>query len=257
MRRSVPFLALSIALHLGAAGIGVLGPRGLFRRTLPTAAPQLTSPSENEVPLGDSDDGALAPDYETHPSPAPPKSHETENDPSKPPAASAPHAPAKASKPEAHPPTPRGGAGSGEAGLIGAVGEPGAILLESAFLRALAQVASFDHEWTREPLTKVASISVVATVDQTGHLRATIGSTSSLPLERAVTRVVAQLAPRKLTAHGATTHLTVTCSMHNDEVHDGFHGDVFALGASAQGRGGTAFFALATGRRVDFALTSR
>jgi hypothetical protein len=36
-----------------------------------------------------------------------------------------------------------------------------------------------------------------------------------------------------------------------DEMHDGLHGEVFAIGGSFDATQGSAFFALAIGRRID------
>jgi hypothetical protein len=45
--------------------------------------------------------------------------------------------------------------------------------------------------------------------------------------------------------------LRVSATVSNDSVHDGLHGDVFALGGSFSETEGDAFFALAVGRRID------
>jgi hypothetical protein len=43
----------------------------------------------------------------------------------------------------------------------------------------------------------------------------------------------------------------VVATVTPDSVHDGLHGDVFAIGGSFAGGEGSAFFALAIGRRID------
>jgi hypothetical protein len=55
------------------------------------------------------------------------------------------------------------------------------------------------------------------------------------------------------------TKIRLTCHVSRNDVHDGLHGDVFALsGGSFSGEVGTAFFALppttGPGRRVDVEL---
>jgi hypothetical protein len=66
------------------------------------------------------------------------------------------------------------------------------------------------------------------------------------------------LGSRAFTAHGMTTRLRVVAHVSKDDVHDGLHGDVFALsGGSFAGEVGTAFFALPAaggGRRIDVEL---
>ena len=70
-----------------------------------------------------------------------------------------------------------------------------------------------------------------------------------------IQRTLALIRGRAFTARGATTRLRVTGRVSPDEVHDGFHGDVFAIGRSFTAREGSAFFALAIGRRVDIRIS--
>ncbi|MEO6419365.1 MAG: hypothetical protein ABIP39_08175, partial [Polyangiaceae bacterium] len=56
------------------------------------------------------------------------------------------------------------------------------------------------------------------------------------------------------TARAAVTVLHVGATVSPDVVHDGLHGDVFAIGGSFEGRQGNAFFALAAGRRIDLVV---
>jgi hypothetical protein len=71
------------------------------------------------------------------------------------------------------------------------------------------------------------------------------------PLDQAVERTVGLIKGRKFTARSAKTKLVLKCVVSADIVHDGLHGEVFAVGASFVGKSGNAFFALASGRRVD------
>src|SRR4029077_5807247 len=78
-------------------------------------------------------------------------------------------------------------------------------------------------------------------------------------LRRSIDRTLLLLAPRTFTARGAVTRLHIAAHVSRDAVHDGLHGDVFALSAgSFSGEVGTAFFALppgaGPGRRVDRAV---
>jgi hypothetical protein len=47
------------------------------------------------------------------------------------------------------------------------------------------------------------------------------------------------------------TRLRIIAKVAPDEVHDGLHGEVFAIGGSFGTAQGSAFFALAIGRRID------
>lgn len=247
------FVAMSLAAH-GAAFIGTfhVGRGKAVSRPLPVAS-SLKSDTETELPLSEaSGDTEPAPDA----IPAAPVAEQSPAAPTDAPGSPTPAATTK-SRPSKPPAAGSAGGPGAQPGLIGAVGEPGAVELETAFLRALPQVASFDKDWHREPIGATATITVTAEVDASGHLQQVTDASTSTPLNRAVTRALAQLKPRLLTAHAARTRITVTCTVHTDEVHDGWHGDVFALGATAQGRGGTGFVSLATGRRVDFVVVAR
>ena len=46
-------------------------------------------------------------------------------------------------------------------------------------------------------------------------------------------------------------------AISTDAVHDGLHGDVFAIGGSFAGAEGSAFFALAIGRRIDVRVRAK
>jgi hypothetical protein len=76
-------------------------------------------------------------------------------------------------------------------------------------------------------------------------------------LRRGIDRTLVLLGGRTFTARGAVTKLRITARVSPNDVHDGLHGDVFALsGGSFAGDTGTAFFALpgASARRVDVEL---
>ena len=47
------------------------------------------------------------------------------------------------------------------------------------------------------------------------------------------------------------TKLRIVATIGADSVHDGLHGDVFAIGGSFAEGEGSAFFALNVGRRID------
>lgn len=133
---------------------------------------------------------------------------------------------------------------------FGAVGERGASDVVVAFGRAIAQVASADPEWTTTPFGDTGVVDVTLAIDDAGALvRAAIGGGGSAPMRRAVERTIAFVRGRTFTASAPEVRLRVHARTNPDTVHDGLHGDVFAIGASSDGH--TAFFALSIGRRVD------
>jgi hypothetical protein len=144
--------------------------------------------------------------------------------------------------------------------LFGAVGVRYAADLASAFAHAFPQAASADRVWDEAPFGSGGSADLDITIDETGHIVDTeIAGAPSVALRRGVERTLALLLPRAFTSAGAHTRVRVTARVTRDDVHDGLHGDVFALsGGSFAGRIGTAFFALPSGkgpgRRVDVEL---
>jgi hypothetical protein len=171
------------------------------------------------------------------PPPLHPSSRATGGDRSAPPGAAAPPAPA----------------------VYGAVGVRYATDLATTFTRAFPQAASADGVWGSVPLGSAGTADLLLTLDEGGHLTAShVGGTPSPALRRGIERTLSLLAPRTFVARGATTHLRVTARVAHDDVHDGLHGEVFALsGGSFTGDVGTAFFALPSaggGRRIDVEL---
>jgi hypothetical protein len=144
--------------------------------------------------------------------------------------------------------------------LFGAVGVRYATDLASAFAHAFPQAASADPVWLEAPFGSAGSVELDLTLDEAGQIvESTIEGAPSAALRRGVERTLALLVPRAFTSPGAQTRLRATARVTRDDVHDGLHGDVFALsGGSFVGRTGTAFFALppgtGPGRRVDVDL---
>jgi hypothetical protein len=144
--------------------------------------------------------------------------------------------------------------------LFGAVGVRYATDLATTFTRAFPQAASADAVWSGAAFGSAGTADVVLVLDEGGHLVSSeIRGSPSEPLRRGIERTLVLMRPRTFTARGATTKLRVTARVTRDEVHDGLHGDVFALsGGSFAGQVGTAFFALpaagGAGRRVDVEL---
>jgi hypothetical protein len=145
--------------------------------------------------------------------------------------------------------------------LFGAVGVRFASDLATTFTRAFPQAASADPVWQEAPFGAASTADVTLTLDDEGHLaRTTVTGAPSPALRRGIDRTLALLGTgRSFTAHGAVTRIRVTSRVSRDDVHDGLHGDVFALsGGSFSGDVGSAFFALppasGPGRRVDVEL---
>lgn len=144
--------------------------------------------------------------------------------------------------------------------LFGAVGVRYAADLATTFTRAFPQAGSADAIWNSASFGSAGTADVTLVLDDDGHLVShTIGGAPSPALRRGIERTLLLMGPRAFTARGATTRLRVTARVTSDVVHDGLHGDVFALsGGSFSGDLGTAFFALpgarGPGRRIDVEL---
>jgi hypothetical protein len=145
--------------------------------------------------------------------------------------------------------------------VFGAVGVRYATDLTTTFTRAFPQAASADPAWGAAPFGSAGTADVTLWLDEEGHLGATsIGGAPSAALRRGIERTLALLASRPFTARSAESRLRLRARIGRNDVHDGLHGDVFALsGGSFAGDTGTAFFALppengGAGRRVDVEL---
>jgi len=141
--------------------------------------------------------------------------------------------------------------------LFGAVGARLATDLATSFTRAFPQVASADPAWAAAALGSTSAALLTLVLDDDGHLEGgTITGAPAEALRRGIERALVLLKAREFTARSSTTRLRITAHVARDDVHDGLHGDVFALsGGSFAGDVGTAFFALppsaGPGRRID------
>ena len=259
MRPSVTATAvLSLALHALVGGVAV---RGLGARGAPAEAAlaldppaalagetfdvdEEGNPALNDIELPDTPvPVAVEPPASTggDEAPAPPRKHSRS-------------APPRKSRPAAS--EPPGGGGSG--GLYGAAGERTAADLATAFTRGFSQAASSDPVWVTAPLGSAGTADLVIHLDETGHVTAySLSPGAASPLARGVSRTMALLGARPFTARGAVTRLHLVAQVAADAVHDGLHGDVFAIGGSFNSGEGSAFFALAIGRRIDLRVTLR
>jgi hypothetical protein len=152
-----------------------------------------------------------------------------------------------------------GTAGStGTSATYGAVGERSASDLATAFTRGFPQAASADPAWRAAALGGAGEADVVLTLDEQGHIEATqVLGAPSPALASGVRRTLALIRGRPFVAKGKVTKLHIVATVSSDAVHDGLHGDVFAIGGSFSGGEGNAFFALAIGRRIDVRVRAR
>jgi hypothetical protein len=146
------------------------------------------------------------------------------------------------------------------AALYGAVGVRFAADLATTFTRAFPQAASADAIWSAVPFGSAGTAEVTLLLDESGHLAQTsITGSPSAALRHGIERTLVLLGPRAFTSSGPRVRLRVLARVTRDDIHDGLHGDVFALsGGSFSGEVGTAFFALppaaGPGRRIDVEL---
>ena len=147
---------------------------------------------------------------------------------------------------------------SGSSARYGATGDRSASDLATTFTRGFPQAASADPIWRSAPLGAAGAADVVLTLSAAGQIESSeIVGAPSPALASGIRRVIALIRTRPFTARGHTTKLHVTATVSSDAVHDGLHGDVFAIGGSFAGGEGNAFFALAVGRRIDLRVHQR
>jgi hypothetical protein len=151
-------------------------------------------------------------------------------------------------------------ASAGQATVFGAVGVRYATDLATTFTRAFPQAASADPAWATAPFGPCGSADVTLVLDDDGRVTSSaVAGRPSAALRQGIARTLALIAPRTFTAREPVTTIRVSARVTRDDVHDGLHGDVFALsGGSFSGDLGSAFFALppssGPGRRVDVEL---
>jgi hypothetical protein len=135
---------------------------------------------------------------------------------------------------------------------FGALGDRAAVDLATAFTRGFPQAASADPAWIRAPFGGAGEAVVTLRIDGDGALAGVqVDGTPRPSLRAGIARTIALLRSRAFTASGPVTRLRVVAKVAPDEVHDGLHGEVFAIGGSFEAAQGSAFFALAIGRRID------
>jgi hypothetical protein len=151
----------------------------------------------------------------------------------------------------------RTGGGESSAGTVfGASGERASVDLATAFTRGFPQAASADPAWISVPFGSAGEATVVLEIDESGALvGARVEGNPSPALRAGIGRTIALIRARDFTAARPVTRLHLKARVSADEVHDGLHGEVFAVGGSFDKHQGSAFFALSIGRRVDLEVT--
>jgi hypothetical protein len=255
-------LGVSLAAHFGIAAMLVAPrhePAGAFDPPPRTAGEtfELPAPDTAEVPLANA-----SPSPETAAAPALPEDGDAPARP-KPPTRGRPAArPSHAGRPSAGRAEPGAGEASssstGAAALYGAVGERSASDLATAFTRGFPQAASADPSWRAAGFGSAGEADLVLTLDDSGHIESSqVLGTPSAALAAGIRRTLTLIHARPFVARGKVTKLHLTATVTADSVHDGLHGDVFAIGGSFAAGEGSAFFALAVGRRIDVRVRLR
>jgi hypothetical protein len=241
-------LAASVAAHGAAALLAVAGHRSVVKESRVAAEPDphVLAGDTFEVPVDELPAGPTAAEATPDSHPVAPSPIFAGNV-----ARARPHVAAKAT---AGAPTASDALGEGtRPGLFGAVGDRSATHVAAAFTRGFPQAASADPLWLTAPFGSAGSIDVDLTLDEQGSLVSAQheGGDAGPALREGLRRTLALIRARAFVADGRVTRLRVTATVSPDEVHDGLHGEVFAIGGSFDGGEGNAFFALAVGRRID------
>ena len=251
-------LGISLAAHGAVAASLLVVPRPARHPPASDPAPEnagetfeLPAPDSAEVPLANA-----SPSPDTNAAPAPIEFPDA-------PARPVPPSRAKPSARPSHEGRPSAGrtgaaqtdgaAGStGSSALFGAVGDRSAADLSRAFTRDFPQAASGDPIWRSAPLGAAGEATVTLTLDDTGHIAdVQVSGSPGGPLAQGIRRTMTLIKGRPFVSKNKVTKLRIVATISADSVHDGLHGDVFAIGGSFAGGEGSAFFALNVGRRID------
>jgi outer membrane biosynthesis protein TonB len=254
-------LGVSLVAH-GAVALLVLVPRGAMPPPPAAADPAPELAGETfELPAPESLDTPLAnasPSPDTNAPPAPvefPDAPARPKPPERAKAASRPSHQARPSGGHAPPGSTDGAPGaSGSTATFGAVGDRSAADLTRAFTRGFPQAASGDPVWRSVPFGAAGEATLVLTLDDAGRITdvQVVGSPSPA-LAQGIKRTMALIKGRPFTARGKVTRLRLSATVIPNTIPDGLHGDVFAIGASAD----ESFFALSIGRRVELRVRAQ
>lgn len=247
---------MSLAAHGAVAAIFLVAPRAEQR---PLDPPPQNAGETFELPAPESAETPLAnasPSPDTHATSAPVEAPDAPARPTPPAKAKAAERPSHQGRPSAGRSTssPSDGApgSSGTTALFGAVGDRSATDLARAFTRDFPQAASGDPVWRSAPLGDTGEATLLLTLDDSGHIAdVQVVGAPGAPLGQGIRRTITLIKGRPFVARSKVTKLRLSATVSADTVHDGLHGDVFAIGGSFAEGEGAAFFALNVGRRID------
>ena len=256
-------LGISLAAHGALAAFFVL-PRLLPQPPALDPPPQnagetfeLPAPNTAETPLANA-----SPSPDTNAAPAP---IELPDAPARP----VPPARAKPSTRPSHEGRPSAGragpaktdgtpGSTGSTAFFGAVGDRSASDLSRAFTRDFPQAASGDPIWRSAPIGAAGEATVTLTLDDAGHIAdVQVSGNPGGALAQGIRRTMTLIKGRPFVARNKVTKLRIVATISPDTVHDGLHGDVFAIGGSFAEGEGSAFFALNVGRRIDLRVRAQ
>lgn len=139
----------------------------------------------------------------------------------------------------------------------GALGDRSAVDVTIALARGFPQAASTDPIWRTVPFGDAGMATMEIDLEPDGTLaRWSLGAGASPALRQAVTRTMAFIGSRTFLAHGATTKLTVSAHVSADAVRDG-NDAVYAIHSEHDGPRASAYFSLASGRRIDLTIAPK
>lgn len=164
----------------------------------------------------------------------------------------APRAPDSKTASDMQPPS------SASPSLYGALGDRSAADISRAFTRDFPQAASGDEIWQSTPLGAAGDATLILTLDESGHIENwNVVGRPTTALTQGIRRTMTLLKARAFVAKARVTRLRLVATVTADNVHDGLHGEVFAIGGSFHEGEGTAFFALNVGRRIDLRVRAQ
>ena len=137
----------------------------------------------------------------------------------------------------------------------GALGDRSATSLVVAVVRGFPQAASTDPIWRTVPFGDAGATTLEIELEPDGTVaRWSLGAGASPALRQAMVRTMALVGGRSFVARGAITKLRLASRVSPDAVRDGTDA-VYAIHSEYEGDHGSAFFSLASGRRVDVVIT--
>jgi len=139
---------------------------------------------------------------------------------------------------------------------FGALGDRSATTLIVAVARGFPQAASTDPVWRGVSFGDAGEATLQIDLEADGTVaRWSLGPGASPALRQAMVRTMAFIGGRSFVARGAVTKLRLAARVSADAVRDGTDA-VYAIHSEQEGDHASAFFSLASGRRVDLVITA-